>query len=76
MVDPALDVPYGPHPVNGKSGTITLPAPLRSILGLELGGEAHWFLNPDIPGTVILIPSRDVARVTSELLSRIRDSGG
>ena len=76
MVDASLDVPYGPHPVNGKSGTVTLPTQLRRVLNLELGGDAHWFLNPDIPGTVILVPSRDLARATEALLTRLRETGG
>jgi hypothetical protein len=74
-VDPALDTFYGPHPIHAKNGTITVPRALLREIGMELGDEAQWALNPDIPGTLVLIPNKSLARITAEILHRLRELG-
>jgi hypothetical protein len=75
VVDPSLDVLYGPHPVGARSGTITVPRDLLHEIGMELGDKAQWALNPDIPGTLVLIPTATMARLTAEILGRLREMG-
>lgn len=75
MVDPNLDVFYGPHPVQAKSGTITVPRELLREIGMELGDKAQWALNPDIPGTLVFIPNSRLAQITGEILERLRQIG-
>lgn len=75
MVDPSLDVTYGPHPVGAKNGTITVPVDLLREIGMERGERAHWALNPDIPGTLLLIPTKRLAVLTAEILQRLRETG-
>jgi hypothetical protein len=73
-VDPSTDVLYGPNPVQ-KTGTVTVPRqPLREI-GVE-GGEdqVHWALNPDVPGTLLLIPAKLLARAMPDMLKALRKS--
>jgi hypothetical protein len=74
-VDPSLDVFHGPHPVGLKNGTITVPRDLLHEIGMEPGDKAHWALNPDIPGTLVLIPAVRMARLTDEILVRLRQTG-
>jgi hypothetical protein len=75
VVDPGLDIFHGPHPVGAKSGTITVPRDLLHEIGMEPGDKAQWALNPDIPGTLVLIPAAQMARLTAEILSRLREMG-
>ena len=73
VVDPSVDVLYGPNPVQ-KTGTVTVPKPLLDEIGVAPGEKVHWLLNPDIPGTLILIPAGMVARVTPGLVELLRDA--
>lgn len=75
-MDAATDVLYGPNPVQ-KTGTVTVPKQLLREIGVE-GGEdhVHWALNPDVPGTLLLIPDRLVARAMPDTLDALRRSGG
>ena len=75
MVDPSLDVTYGPHRIQSV-GTVSVPKELQMEVGLEPGKRVHWALNPDIPGTLILIPTASLARLTGEILDRLRQMGG
>jgi len=70
-VDPAIDVFYGPNPLQ-KSGTVTVPRELLREVGLEVGDKVQWALNPDIPGTLILIPSNLLGRSMEAMLDVIR----
>jgi antitoxin component of MazEF toxin-antitoxin module len=70
-VDPGVDVLYGPNPLQ-KSGTVTIPRELLREVGLEFGDKVHWVLNPDIPGTLVLIPSMLLGRSMDEVLKAIR----
>ncbi len=70
-MDPGVDVLYGPHPLQ-KSGTVTIPRELLREVGLEFGDKVHWVLNPDIPGTLVLIPSMLLGRSMDEVLKAIR----
>lgn len=72
-MDPSVDVLYGPVPVQ-KTGTVTVPKPLLDEIGVAPGEKVHWLLNPDIPGTLILIPAGMVARVTPGLVELLRDT--
>lgn len=73
LVDPSVDVLYGPNPVQ-KTGTVTVPKPLLDEIGLAPGEKVHWLLNPDIPGTLLLIPASLVARTTPGLVDMLRSS--
>jgi antitoxin component of MazEF toxin-antitoxin module len=70
-VDSEVDVLYGPNPVQ-KTGTVTVPRELLREIGVESGDRVHWALNSDIPGTLVLIPSRLVARAMDDTLAAIR----
>ncbi|MDQ6783014.1 MAG: hypothetical protein M3063_06160 [Actinomycetota bacterium] len=70
-MDPAADVVYGPNPVQ-KSGTVTVPRDLMREVGLEHGDRVHWALNPDIPGTLVLVPSTLLARSMTEVFQSLR----
>lgn len=70
-MDPAIDVFYGPNPLQ-KSGTVTVPRELLREVGLEVGDKVQWALNPDIPGTLILIPSNLLGRSMEAMLDVIR----
>jgi hypothetical protein len=72
-VDPAIDVFYGPNPLQ-KSGTVTVPRELLREVGLEVGDKVQWALNPDIPGTLILIPSKLLGRSMEAMLDVVRRS--
>ena len=68
---PALDVPYGPHQVQSV-GTVSIPKELRAAVGAEPGTSIHWILNPDIPGTLVLVPSKRMAQIQPQLVERLR----
>ena len=70
-MDPGVDVLYGPNPLQ-KSGTVTIPRELLREVGLEFGDKVHWVLNPDIPGTLVLIPSKLLGRSMDAVLAGIR----
>jgi hypothetical protein len=70
-VDPAIDVFYGPNPIQ-KSGTVTVPRELLREVGLAVGDKVQWALNPDIQGTLILIPSNLLGRSMAAMLDVIR----
>lgn len=73
-MDPTADVFYGPHPVQ-KTGTVTVPRDLLREIGLESGDRVHWALNPDMPGTLLLVPSWMLARTMPAALEALRLSG-
>ena len=70
-MDPGVDVLYGPNPLQ-KSGTVTIPREFLREVGLEFGDKVHWVLNPDIPGTLVLIPSKLLGRSMDAVLAGIR----
>ncbi len=72
MVDPATDVFYGPHRVQ-SSGTISIPRELLRELRLEAGtDQAHWALNPDVPGTLVLIPDSLLTAIMANTFDLLR----
>jgi hypothetical protein len=73
-VDPAIDVFYGPNPIQ-TSGTVTVPRDLKREIGLEPGSRVHWALNPDIPGTLILVPATLLSRAMPSALDALRPLG-
>jgi hypothetical protein len=70
-VDASADVLYGPNPLQ-KSGTVTVPRGLLREIGVEIGDDVHWMLNPDIPGTLVLIPAAMVSRTMPDLVKLLR----
>ena len=75
MVDPAANVFYGPHKVQ-SSGTISIPRELLRELNLEAGtDQAHWALNPDVPGTLVLIPASLLTRTMRGTFDLLRTEG-
>jgi hypothetical protein len=72
-VDPSLESLHGPIHLQ-SNGTLTIPAALRRELGLDDDqGQVHMCLNPSLPGTLILLPSRLVSRAMPEILKAIED---
>jgi antitoxin component of MazEF toxin-antitoxin module len=47
--------PYGPHRV-GQNRQIALPADLMKLVRLEPGDQVYLQVNPELPGTLIVIP--------------------
>lgn len=74
MVDPSRDVLYGPYPIQ-KNGTITVPVALLAELGMDKGHDAQWLLNPHLPGTLVLVPNRMVARIMGEVVRALGEVG-
>jgi hypothetical protein len=70
VVDPDLDVLYGPSPIQ-KTGTVSIPRELLRESGMDLGDRVHWALNPDLPGTLLVIPAKMVARAMPAILREI-----
>jgi hypothetical protein len=61
-VDASVETPHGPHPLR-SNGTVSVPIELLREIGLVSGDDSvHWLLNPALPGTLVLIPSKMVAR--------------
>jgi bifunctional DNA-binding transcriptional regulator/antitoxin component of YhaV-PrlF toxin-antitoxin module len=73
-VDAEIDVLDGPHRVQ-QNGNIGIPKLLRQAIGLEVGKNCHWMLNPHMPGTLVLVPSAQVARAMGEIAQAIADKG-
>ncbi len=71
-MDPSLEALHGPKPVQGN-GTVSVPRDLLEEIGVVAGSDAvYWTLNPDIPGSLLLVPSRLVARAMPDLLDALR----
>lgn len=52
---------------------MTIPRELLREIGVEPGVDrVHWILNPDLPGTLTLIPAAMVARAMPALLEGLR----
>jgi hypothetical protein len=72
-VDSQVDVLHGPHPFQ-KIGTVTIPRDLATAVGLEPGlDQVHWALNPAIPGTLLVIPAKQMARAMQAILQTLAD---
>jgi hypothetical protein len=52
---------------------VSLPAELLEQVDLERGGKVFVALNPDIPGTLLVIPERLMAEIFPDVLSTLRD---
>jgi hypothetical protein len=74
MVDTTIDTPHGPHPIQ-KSGSVTVPVDLQIAIGLEKGQKVFWILNPDMPGTLVLIPASIMSRAMPGLVEDLRTLG-
>ncbi|MDP9404413.1 MAG: hypothetical protein M3P85_14065 [Actinomycetota bacterium] len=73
-MDPGLDTPHGPYTVQ-KIGTVSVPRELLDEIGIATGARVHWLLNPDLPGTLVLVPSAVLSHAMPELISRLREVG-
>lgn len=73
-MDQSLDVPYGPNPVQ-RTGTVTVPRELLREIGVEAGDRVHWALSEEVPGALLLIPSKLLARVMPELHHALKHVG-
>lgn len=73
-MDHWVDSLHGPNPVQ-KSGTVTVPRDLLRAVGLDLGDRVHWMLNPDMPGTLILVPTEMVHRSVPALVDLLKQVG-
>jgi len=63
VADPNPGTIYGPRPVQGN-GNVSVPRELWRALGIELGNaEVHFALNPDKPGTLVVIPDSLMADI-------------
>lgn len=72
MVDPSLDITYGPNPVQ-KTGTVTVPRDLLREIGVEGGRDrVLWALNPDLPGTLVLIPAELFGRAMPGVIDALK----
>jgi len=74
-VDPAIDALYGPYPIGKKTGTVTVPLELLREIGVERGQKVQWILNPDMPGTLILIPAAMIARAMPSIIATLKGQG-
>lgn len=50
-----VDTPYGPHKVTGNR-QIAIPKDLADRLHLRRGDQVYFMHNPDLPGTLLVIP--------------------
>lgn len=73
-MDPDLDVLHGPHPIQ-DIGTVSVPKELMRAVGLEPRDKVHWALSREIPGALLLVPSRQVSRSMDKMLRLLGDSG-
>lgn len=72
-MEPSADVLYGPNPIQ-KPGTVTVPKDLLREIGVAPGDRVHWALNPEVPGTLVLVPSVQVSRAMPTILEALRVS--
>lgn len=50
-----VDTPYGPHKITGNR-QLALPKELADRLHLDVGDRVYFLANPDLPGTVLIVP--------------------
>ena len=70
-MDASIDVLHGPNPIQ-KSGAVTVPTLLLKEIGVELGDRVHWMLNPDMPGTLVMVPAAMTARAMPTLVKALK----
>jgi hypothetical protein len=74
-VDPQVDVIYGPRPVQ-KTGNVSVPRELLLEVGVVPGrDQIHWAMNPNLPGTLVLIPAAQVARAMDAIRQALGEHG-
>ncbi|HEV7719725.1 MAG TPA: hypothetical protein VGO60_00485 [Iamia sp.] len=75
-MDPQVDVLHGPNPIQGN-GTVSIPRDLLRAIGLdptEPGHRVHWLLNPDMPGTLVLVPAEMVERAHPGIVTALKQA--
>lgn len=55
-------VPIGPRKVAPKN-QVSIPAELLGAMGIVVGDDVFFVLNPDRPGTVVMMPRSVMAEV-------------
>ena len=55
-------IPDGPRKLQGK-GLVTIPEHLQRAVGLQLGDDVWLVVNPDKPGTLVVIPANVMAEI-------------
>jgi hypothetical protein len=64
---------HGPRPVQ-KTGNVSVPRELLTEVGLTPGEtRVHFALNPHIPGTLLIIPSRQMNRAMDAILQALAE---
>ncbi len=62
MVDGDAIVPSGPRKVAPKN-QVSVPADLLEAIGVHVGDDVFFVLNPDRPGTILILPRPLMAEV-------------
>ncbi len=66
--------PYGPHRI-GQNRQVALPAELMKAVDLQPGDAVYLQANPDVPGTVLIVPV-EMATRWFEAGRRVGDAQG
>jgi antitoxin component of MazEF toxin-antitoxin module len=56
-----VHAPYGPHRI-GQNRQVALPADLMKLVDLQPGDQVYLQVNPDVEGTLVVIPVEVAAR--------------
>lgn len=62
MVDGDAIVPSGPRKIGAKN-QVSVPGELLTAIGAEVGDDVFFVLNPDRPGTILIMPRALMAEV-------------
>jgi hypothetical protein len=54
---------------------VSIPKDLQAEVGIGPGKQIHWILNPDMLGTLVLVPSTMMNLAMPELMRRLREVG-
>lgn len=73
-MDASIDTPHGPRTIQ-KTGNVSIPKDLQAEVGIGPGKQIHWILNPDMLGTLVLVPSTMMNLAMPELMRRLREVG-
>jgi bifunctional DNA-binding transcriptional regulator/antitoxin component of YhaV-PrlF toxin-antitoxin module len=62
VVDADAFVPSGPRKIGAKN-QVSIPGELLEAIGSNAGDDLFFVLNPDRPGTILILPRRLMAEV-------------
>lgn len=66
-----MDIPHGPRAILAK-GQVTLPKELLDKVELAVGDQVYVALNPDVAGTLVLVPALMLERVFPDVIELLR----